>query len=147
MVHRGSIWLDRISTSYGTQPINPQLIYKISMLKTKFSTLSSRLRTLITQIGILITRFLRSSERKPRFEPESFKQLRGTIIHYRFDIDTVSALKLKLLSITRKKPMTEIIETLIEDTYNEDEDKIAESISKKRANREYRKIIDRMRFS
>ena len=81
------------------------------------------------------------------FEPESFKQLRGTIITLGLDIDTVSALKLKLLSITRKKPMVQIVETLIEDTYNEDEDKIAESISKKQPNREYSKIIDRMRLS
>jgi hypothetical protein len=127
--------------------INPQLIYKISMLKTKFNTLSSRFRTLSSQICSLITRFLRSSERKSRFEPESFRLLRGTIISIGLKIDTVSALKLKLLSITRKKTMTEIIETLIEDTYNEDEDKIAGSISKKQANREYHKIIDRMRLS
>jgi hypothetical protein len=43
--------------------------------------------------------------------------------------------------------MTEIIETLIEDTYNEGEDKIAGSISKKQAAKEYRKIIDRIRLS
>ena len=109
--------------------------------------LSFKFSTLITQTCSLITRFLRSSERKSGFEPESFRLLRGTIIPISLDIDTVSALKLKLLSITRKKPMTVIIETLIEDTYNEDEDKIAESISKKRAAKEYRKIIDRMRFS
>jgi hypothetical protein len=117
------------------------------MLKTKLSTLSSRFRTLSSQICSLITRFLRSSEPKCTSEPESFKQLRGTKIACRFNIDTVSAFKLKLLSITRKKTMIEIIETLIEDTYNEDEDKIAGSISKKQANREYHKIIDRMRFS
>jgi len=123
------------------------LITRCCTLITRFRTLSSRFRTLITQICTLITRFLRSSEPKCGFEPESFRLLRGTIIHYRFDIDTVSALKLKLLSITRKKPMVQIVETWIEDTYNEDEDKIAESISKKQANREYRKIIDRMRLS
>jgi hypothetical protein len=126
---------------------NPQLIYTISMLRIKIRSLLTRFSTLVTQICTLITRFLRSSERKSGFEPESFRLLRGTIIPISLDIDTVSALKLKLLSITRKKPMTEIIETLIEDTYNEDEDKIAESISKKRANREYDKIIDRMRLS
>jgi hypothetical protein len=116
-------------------------------LFTRFRTLFTQICTLFTQICTLITRFLRSSERKSRFEPESFRLLRGTIIPIALKIDTVSALKLKLLSITRKKTMTEIIETLIEDTYNEDEDKIAGSISKKQANREYRKIIDRMRLS
>ena len=125
----------------------PHLNYTISMLKTKFSTLLTQTYTLLTQICTLITRFLRSSERKPRFEPESFRLLRGTIITLGLDIDTVSALKLKLLSITRREPMINIVETLIEDTYNKDEDKIAGSISKKRANREYRKIIDRMRLS
>jgi len=116
-------------------------------LFTRFRTLFTRFCTLITQICTLITRFSRSSERKSGFEPESFRLLRGTIIPISLDIDTVSALKLKLLSITRKKPMTVIIETLIEDTYNEGEDKIAGSISKKQAAKEYRKIIDRMRFS
>jgi hypothetical protein len=119
----------------------------LKVLFRRFRGLITQIYTLITQICTLITRFLRSSERKSGFEPESFRLLRGTIIPISLDIDTVSALKLKLLSITRKKTMTEIIETWIEDTYNEDEDKIAGSISKKQANREYRKIIDRMRLS
>ena len=120
---------------------------KFFSIRNSFESLSTQARALITQNCTLITRFLRSPERKSGFEPESFRLLRGTIIPISLDIDTVSALKLKLLSITRKKPMTEIIETWIEGTYNKDEDKIAGSISKKQANREYRKIIDRMRLS
>ena len=64
--------------------------------KTNLKVLFRRFRGLITQnctlstrFCTLITRFLRSSEPKYGFEAESFKQLRGTIIHYRFDIDTV----------------------------------------------------------
>jgi hypothetical protein len=60
-------------------------------------------------------------------------------------MSTASVFQLKLLSAAVKKPMRELLESMIAKEWVEKEHKVAETVSAQRINEEFRELLHRMK--
>ena len=61
------------------------------------------------------------------------------------DMSTASVFQLKLLSAAVKKPMRELLESMIAKEWVEKEHKVTETVSARRINKEFRELLHRMK--